>query len=175
MASRLRCVDPVERAREFAERAYGTNDALDHPLEVASLVASAGADDEVVEAAVLHDLLEDTDVTPAEIASEFGSRVAAPVSSMTEDESIEDYEQRKEEHRRRVRDAGRDVALLFVADKLSNARRMRRNQKKPDARKIAHYAATLEMMRSAYPDLPLLDELDEELAAVRADLQRSPA
>jgi hypothetical protein len=52
---------------------------------------------------------------------------------------------------------------------------MRRGQKQPDARKLGHYGATLEMMRAAYPDLPLLDELDSELRAVRAELQRSPA
>ena len=62
-----------------------------------------------------------------------------------------------------------------MADKLSNARRMRRAAKQPDASKIAHYAATLELMRSTYPDLPLLDELEAELDGLRADLQRSPA
>jgi hypothetical protein len=52
---------------------------------------------------------------------------------------------------------------------------MRRHAKQPEVRKIAHYAATLELMRSRYPDLPLLDELDEVLRALRSDLQRSPA
>jgi hypothetical protein len=40
---------------------------------------------------------------------------------------------------------------------------MRRGQKQPEAGKLAHYRATLETMRDAYPDLPLLDELEEEL------------
>jgi (p)ppGpp synthase/HD superfamily hydrolase len=142
---------------------------------VAELVRSAGSPDEVVAAAILHDILEDTGMEASEIAREFGSRVAAIVSTMTEDPSIEDYAARKQEHRRRAAAAGRDVALVFVADKLSNARRMRRGQKDPDAGKVAHYAATLDLMRSKYPDLKLLDELEREPSLLRADLQRSPA
>jgi (p)ppGpp synthase/HD superfamily hydrolase len=168
-------VDLVERAREFAAEAYGSSRELEHPIEVAGLVRDAGFGEETQAAAVLHDLIEDTDVDAAAIAAEFGSNVAALVSSMTEDESIEDYAARKEEHRRRAAAAGRDVAGIFVADKISNAGRMRRGQKKPRARKIAHYAATLELMRQAYPDLPVLDQLAEELTALRAELQRSPA
>lgn len=168
-------MDLVERAREFARNAYGSDTALDHPLEVADLVKRAGAPEEVVAAAVLHDLIEDTDATAAEIAREFGSRIAALVSTMTEDQSIGEYEERKREHRERSSAAGRDVALLFVADKLSNARRMRRAQKQPDAEKLAHYGATLDLMRRTHPGLPLLDDLDRELRALREDLQHQPA
>ena len=139
-------------------------------------MAGAGADEEVQAAALLHDLVEDTGTALGEIAAEFGSCVAAIVSAMTEDDTIEDYAERKREHRARACAAGREVALMFVADKLSNARRMRRAQKEPDARKIAHYGATLETMRRAYPDLPLLGDLDAELVALRVDMQRtSPA
>lgn len=123
-----------------------------------------GSDDEELwAAALLHDLVEDTDVELADIADAFGSRVAGLVEAMTEDGSIADYGERKQEHRLRVRDAGRDASIVFVADKLSNARRMRRGQKEAEPRKLKHYAATLATMRDAYPDLPLLDELDEEL------------
>ena len=43
---------------------------------------------------------------------------------------------------------------------------MRSGRKRRDARRIAHYAATLELMRATYPDLPLLDELAEALGAL---------
>jgi (p)ppGpp synthase/HD superfamily hydrolase len=161
-------VDLVERARKFAAGAYGSRGELQHPIEVAGLLRDARFGEETQAAAVLHDLIEDTDVDAASIAAEFGSNIAALVSSMTEDESIEDYAARKDEHRRRAVAAGRDVAAIFVADKISNARRMRRGQKELDARKIAHYAATLELMRQVYPDLPLLDQLAEELTALRS-------
>jgi (p)ppGpp synthase/HD superfamily hydrolase len=156
-------VDLPPRARSFASEAYSRQNELAHPEEVEDLVRRAGADEDVRAAALLHDLVEDTDVQTGEIAREFGSHVAAYVAAMTEDTSIEDYLDRKDEHRHRARDAGREVALLFVADKLSNVRRMKRGQKKPDLRKVEHYRATLELMRERYPDLPLLDELEDEL------------
>jgi (p)ppGpp synthase/HD superfamily hydrolase len=161
--STLTSVDVARRARAFAADAYESDQELAHPLEVATLVGPS--DEELWAAAVLHDLVEDTDVELPEIAAEFGSRVAALVGAMTEDGSIQDYGERKQEHRLRARDAGRDAALVFVADKLSNARRMRRGQKEQEARKLDHYAETLNTMRAAYPDLPLLPELGSELRA----------
>jgi (p)ppGpp synthase/HD superfamily hydrolase len=168
-------MDLVARARTFALRAYGSEDELVHPLDVARLVEAAGASDDVVAAAVLHDVIEDTDVDAAQIAAELGSRMAALVSSLTEDESIPGYSERKADLRIRACAAGPDTALIFVADKLSRVRRMRRSQKEPKQRKLAHYEATLALARSEYPELPLLDQLRKELVALRAELRRVPA
>lgn len=151
----------ASRARRFAAQAYGSEQDLEHPTEVAALVGSG--DEELWAAALLHDLVEDTDVELSDIGDEFGPRVAGLVEAMTEDGSISDYGERKEEARCRARDAGRDASLIFVADKLSNIRRMRRGQKEPEQRKLDHYAATVRTMKDAYPDLPLLPELEEEL------------
>lgn len=164
-----------ETARTFAAATYESDADFEHALEVAELVEGAGCGPEVVAAALLHDILEDTDVGLSELESRFGPRVAALVSALTEDESIDDYEARKAEHRRRVCLGGRDAALLFVADKLSNSSRMRRKQKKPKLRKIAHYTETMELIGAHYPDLPLVDELERELEALRLELQRAPA
>ena len=164
----------VERARAYAANAYGSEAELEHPLEVARLVARAGFPPEVVAAAVLHDIVEDTEVEVPELAARFGSYIAALVSTLTEDESISGYAERKRELRGRASAAGRDACVIFVADKLSNARRMRGGKKDPKARKVAHYAATLELMRTEHPDLPLLGELEREIAALRA-AQRSHA
>jgi (p)ppGpp synthase/HD superfamily hydrolase len=166
-------VDLASRARAFAADAYGSPKELEHPTEVAMLV---GADDpEVWAAAILHDLVEDTGVDIGEIAGEFGSRVAALVAAMTEDGSIADYRERKAEARRRACGAGRDAATLFVADKLSNARRMRRGQKEAEPKKLEHYRLTLQTMKAAYPDLPLLAPLEKELSLREAVPVSGPA
>jgi (p)ppGpp synthase/HD superfamily hydrolase len=154
-------VNLPSRARAFAAQAYGSGQELEHPSEVASLVGSD--DQELWAAAILHDVIEDTDAEIGDIEREFGPRVADLVATMTEDGSIADYHQRKEEHRGRARDSGRDAATLFVADKLSNARRMRRGQKQADPLKLEHYRLTHDTMKETHPDLPLLDELDQEL------------
>lgn len=168
-------MDAADRAREFASNAYDSSEELEHPSEVAALVDGAGGSDEQVVAALLHDLVEDTDVDLPAIRSEFGAEVERLVRALTEDESLDDYLERKQEARLRARDAGPEAALIFVADKLSNARRMRRARKQPQGMKLAHYAATAKLMRESFADLPLIPELEAELDAIRRELGRLPA
>src|SRR4051794_29981788 len=81
-------LDICSRARDFVRARSSDERELDHPAEVRELVRGTGADDELQAAALLHDLVEDTDTELAAIASEFGSRVGSFVDAMTEDESI---------------------------------------------------------------------------------------
>jgi (p)ppGpp synthase/HD superfamily hydrolase len=159
-------MDLVGRAGAFARQAYGPQTDLAHPLEVSRLVAATGAPDELTAAALLHDVLEDTAAAPQQIAADFGSRITALVCALTEDDTIGNYQRRKADLRARACAAGPDAGLIFVADKLSNARRMRRGQKAFKKRKVAHYQATLELMRREQPSLPLLDPLERELSAL---------
>jgi (p)ppGpp synthase/HD superfamily hydrolase len=122
-------MDLVGRAHEFARQAYGAEGDLAHPLEVSRLVESTGAPDVLVAAALLHDVLEDTDVTRDRLSQAFGSRVAALVCALTEDDTLGNYRARKADLRSRACSAGPDAGLIFLADKLSNVRRMRRGQK----------------------------------------------
>ena len=52
--------------------------------------------------------------------------MAEIVSALTEDDRIDDYEERKDEHRRRVEAAGPVAVAVYAADKLANLRDMRR-------------------------------------------------
>ena len=85
-----------------------------------------------------------------------------------EDGSIRSYSERKADLRTRSIAGCAETALVAVADKVSNARRMRRGEKAPKQRKVAHYEATLALVSGAYPDLPLLDLLGKELRMLRA-------
>jgi guanosine-3',5'-bis(diphosphate) 3'-pyrophosphohydrolase len=117
--------DVASRAHDGQQRKDNGAPYLTHPLRVAELVDAAGFDEEVVAAALLHDVVEDSDVDSPQIAQRFGPRVAEVVSALTEDESIADYEQRKAENRDRVEAAGADAAAVYTADKLANLRDMR--------------------------------------------------
>ena len=59
-----------------------------HPMEVALIVAQLTNDPEVIAAAYLHDVLEDTSVTPEELGAAFGSRVLSFVQAESEDKSL---------------------------------------------------------------------------------------
>ncbi len=130
----------VTRAVIFAAEAHdgqvrkGTDiPYIVHPIEAAAIAAGMTNDPEVISAAVLHDTVEDTDVTREQIEAEFGSRVAALVAAESEnkreDQKAQDtWKIRKQEtidHLRRTTD--RDVKILALADKLSNLRAIYRD------------------------------------------------
>lgn len=96
---------------------------LHHPIEVANLLAYAteGANPVLVAAGVLHDVLEDTDTTAAELRAVFGHEVASLVGEVTDPKGLAEHERRMRqiEH---VRELSMDARLLKIADKTSNIR-----------------------------------------------------
>src|SRR3954462_1081604 len=90
---------PAARAAvEWASRMHADQRRRDeapfilHPLEVAELLSSSGYGDDVVTAAVLHDLVENTSATIDDVGDRFGDAVARLVAAVTEDPAIADYE-----------------------------------------------------------------------------------
>lgn len=118
----------IRKAADFATRAHegtfrkGTQiPYIFHPMEVAQIVAMITDDQELIAAAYLHDVLEDTDVTAEEIEKEFGSYVLQLVLQKTEDKALS-WRERKGQTIRHLPGATRDVKILALADKLSNLR-----------------------------------------------------
>jgi (p)ppGpp synthase/HD superfamily hydrolase len=147
---------------------------ITHPVTVAELLHDAGFDDEVIAAALLHDVVEDTEMGPDEIAERFGDRVAEVVEALSEDEGIQDYEERKREHREQVEESGRDAIAIYIADKLSNLRDMRRiyaeegetiasRFKAPLDVRVRLWRDDLETAKRSAPDLPYLGDFEREL------------
>ena len=156
------------RAYEFALRAHhgparrGDTD-IDHPVSVARLLDGAGFGDEVVAAALLHDVVEDTARGLSELEDEFGPEVRGLVEAMTEDAEIGDYEERKAEHRKRVLSSGAGPASIYAADKLARVRAYSESGDPVPAHRLDHYWDTLELFASRRPELPFLSELAAEL------------
>lgn len=166
--------DLPQRAFDFAARAHhgpareGDTD-IDHPVAVARLLYVAGFGDEVIAAALLHDVVEDTAKGLAELEASFGAEVRALVEAMTEDKSIEDYEERKAEHRQRVLAAGAAAASIYAADKLAQTRSHLRSRKPMPAHRLDHYWDTLRLFARRRPELPFLSELAAELPQVEEE------
>lgn len=167
------------RAYEFALRAHhgpaseGTTE-IDHPVAVARLLDGAGFGDEVVAAAFLHDVVEDTGRGLNGIAAEFGDEVRSMVEAMTEDETIADYADRKAEHRERVLAAGAGPASIYAADKLASVRMYRETDRPVRMDRLEHYWDTLELFLSRRPELPFLEELARELPELRPEPEGEP-
>jgi guanosine-3',5'-bis(diphosphate) 3'-pyrophosphohydrolase len=180
--------EPVRRALKMAGEAHagqirngsGGMPYIEHPIAVAELLSERGFGDEVLAAALLHDVVEDSAISVAEVRERFGGKVADLVEALTDDETIEPYERRKDEHRRRVAAAGPDALAIYAADKLSNVRTLRgayasqgesvgKEFKVPLDVKMAVWEADLEMLRDILPSLPFLDDLEAELANLREE------
>ena len=71
------------RAHEGQRRRGESTPYIIHPMEVAAICASMTSDEDVLAAAVLHDTVEDTDVTVEEIREIFGDEIADAVALMT--------------------------------------------------------------------------------------------
>jgi (p)ppGpp synthase/HD superfamily hydrolase len=142
---------------------------IDHPVAVAQLLDAAGFGDEVVAAAFLHDVVEDTSEGLDQIEADFGPEVRGLVEAMTEDETIGDYEDRKAEHRQRVLAAGAGPASIYAADKLARVRAFRESGDPIDEQRLDHYWDTLELFTRRRPELPFLSELAAELPELDPD------
>jgi (p)ppGpp synthase/HD superfamily hydrolase len=144
---------------------------ITHPIEVASLLYGAGAADGVIAAGVLHDTIEKTDTDRAELRRRFGTRTAALVAAVTEDEHITGYATRKEALRRQAEAAGPEALMVFAADKISKVRELPVERPGIEAetvsrtrqRRLTHYRHCLEMLERHLADSPLVIQLRAEL------------
>ena len=129
----------LDRAIEFAVRAHAGTERrgkgfpyIVHPMEAMEIVATMTSDQELLAAAALHDTVEDTAVTLAEIRAQFGDRIAELVASesdaQVEGESETDtWRARKLAGLKRLSSASRDAKIVALGDKLSNMRAIARD------------------------------------------------
>jgi len=168
-------IDRVTEAIEFAAAKHGDQQRptavpyLEHLLEALQvLVVGAGVTDtDVLAAAVLHDVVEDTPVGNDELAERFGPRVAELVGWVTIPEAgpCEDPAEVKEATLRHLAAAPKDAILVKLADRLSNVQTLR--SLRPE-RQRAYYAQTVRYI------VPLADA-DPFFAAWYRDWQAAHA
>lgn len=155
---------------------------VEHPITVAARLEEHGYGDEVLAAALLHDVIEDSDATLDGLREKFGEGVAGMVGVLTDDETIDSYRERKAEHRERVAAAPGEAMAIYGADKLTNVCTLRaayedegdavRDEfKVPIELKLEIWEADLELLREKAPEVPFLDALGEELSRFRARLE----
>jgi guanosine-3',5'-bis(diphosphate) 3'-pyrophosphohydrolase len=184
--------DLVKDALEMARRAHagqlrrGSDGRpyIDHPLAVAELLSEHRYSDEVLAAGLLHDVVEKSEIEIGGVRERFGDVVGDLVEAMTEDESIPSYEDRKEEHRRRVAASDPAARAIFAADKLTNVSMLREayaligegvseELAVPLDLKIYIWEADLEMLFDEAPEMRLTDELADQMVGLWGDRFRS--
>lgn len=123
----------INKAYELAEKAHGDQKRISgipyvlHPTSVACIVAQFGMDSDSIIAALLHDVVEDTEYTLEYIRKEFGKDVANIVDGVTKISKIKLYtreEQQAENVRKMLIAMSNDIRVIIVklADRLHNMR-----------------------------------------------------
>ena len=105
-----------------ARRSDGEVPYVSHPFHVALILARLGAEPRVLQAALLHDAVEDSaDWTAERVEREFGPDVARTVAELTEDKS-RTWTERKRAQIDHVASSSLDAVAVKAADKLHNLR-----------------------------------------------------
>jgi guanosine-3',5'-bis(diphosphate) 3'-pyrophosphohydrolase len=123
----------IHRAFTFAEKAHrgqlrkSGEEFINHPWAVASICARLHLDEQTIAAALLHDVVEDTDVELDEIRTEFGNEIAQLVDGVTKLTRIQ-FQSREqaetENYRKMIVAMAQDVRVILIklADRLHNMR-----------------------------------------------------
>ena len=136
-----------------------------HPLNVAYILASIGMDDNTLCAALLHDVVEDTDVTQKDLTDLFGQEISDMVAGVTKLSTIQFAtleETQVENYRRMFLAMGKDIRVILIklADRLHNMRTLKYLKRE---RQIANAKETLELYA------PLANRLG--LYSIKAELE----
>ena len=118
----------AHKHRDQRRKGADASPYINHPIAVANVLANeAGITNAtILAAALLHDTIEDTDTTAAELEAEFGPRIAAIVVEVTDDKAL-DKPVRKQLQIEHAATLSRPAQLVKIADKICNIRDMGRS------------------------------------------------
>ena len=174
------------RAAHDGQTRYDGTPYLEHPIRVADLLDREGLGEPVLAAALLHDAVEDSELTVGEVVERFGLEIGEIVAALTEDASIEDWAERKDALRAQVVAAGGPAAAVYAADKLEKLRETREMYESYGEEAInLHKAPSLDLRVRAWRDdleaargagvaAGLLEPLADELRRFEAERRRAP-
>jgi len=127
----------VQKAYEYASKNHegqfrkSGEPYIIHPVNVAYTLATIDLDEETICAALLHDVVEDTEVTHQNIIKEFGEQIANLVEGVTKltqfQQNITVKEQQVEDYRKMFLAMGKDIRVILIklADRLHNMRTLK--------------------------------------------------
>jgi guanosine-3',5'-bis(diphosphate) 3'-pyrophosphohydrolase len=113
----------ADKHRDQRRKDANASPYINHPIALAELLWREGGvrDTRVIAAALLHDTIEDTNTTAAELRRHFGREIAGIVLEVTDDTSLP-REERKQLQIEHARHASRRAKLVKLADKICNVR-----------------------------------------------------
>jgi (p)ppGpp synthase/HD superfamily hydrolase len=157
---------------EFQSTGDNPKPVILHTMRLAMDLYRRGYETRIVVAALLHDLIEDTAITPLDIREEFGEQVLEIVEATTFDETIEDRYDRFKDTFRRCKEQGREALVVKAADILDNSDYYHLASTEEDRQylvdKMQHF---IDVAASKIGEEPIHIELKEKLAKVKSKLE----
>ncbi|MBT2679401.1 HD domain-containing protein [Bacillus sp. ISL-35] len=130
-------MDLIDKALQIASMAhegqYRKNTKIpyiSHPVAVGMILLGAGYRKEMVAAGILHDTVEDTDLSLEDIEREFGKDIAFLVEGCSEPDKSLSWEERKQHTIDFLKNAPEEIRVVACADKLHNVRSIRLDAEK---------------------------------------------
>ena len=165
-------VDKLKKAYEFAESAHATQKRhsgdpyISHPIAVANILAELRLDGPTITTALLHDTIEDTNITYRDVENKFGKEIADLVDGVTKLSKLENQGKEitlGENFRKLILATAKDIRVLLVklADRLHNMRT------------ISSIASDEKRMRIAKETMEIYSPLAERLGmhSIRDELE----
>ena len=165
----------AHKHRDQRRKDVGASPYINHPIALATVLADEGgiSDTTILCAAVLHDTLEDTDTSEAELVATFGPAITAIVMEVTDDKTLEKAERKRlqVEHAAHI---SHEAKLVKLADKICNLRAILASPPAewPAARKEDYFAwagAVVDNLRGVHPGLEALFDAVQARSSELAD------
>lgn len=159
------------RADQFAEKAHagqtrgnGKTPYITHPRAVVAILHDAGITDEaMLQAALLHDTIEDCGVTHAHLVAEFGHDVADLVAELTNDPAVP-YAGKTAAQATKARTMSARAAAVKIADKAANLRDILSDPPNWSAeRKRKYFADARQVVQAMGAKHPVLVDIFEQI------------
>ncbi|PLS03104.1 HD domain-containing protein [Neobacillus cucumis] len=122
-------MDIIEKALQMAAKAHSKQQRkgsdipyIVHPVAVGMILMKAGYDESFIAAGILHDTVEDTEISLNDIHREFGLEIARIVDGCSEPDKSLSWEERKTHTIEYLKDAPMEIRAVACADKLHNVR-----------------------------------------------------
>jgi hypothetical protein len=174
----------AESAHHSQRRPIDGRPFLDHATEVATFLHEAAFDDDLIAVGLLHDAVERGTLTEEQLRTEMGESIATLVLTLTEDATIDSFEERKAALRDQVKAGGGLAVTVFAADKLSDIVGLRRGMQRfgdEIEERMAtsvtgmadHYRESVELIESARPGSAFLPALRVQLDRLTAETTAS--
>jgi guanosine-3',5'-bis(diphosphate) 3'-pyrophosphohydrolase len=163
----------AEKHRHQRRKDRDASPYINHPIALADVLANEGgiSDSDVLAAALLHDTIEDTKTSAAELESHFGAKIKNIVLEVTDDKSLA-KDERKRRQIEHARDISPEAKLVKLADKICNLRDILASPPAdwPADRKMAYFDWAAQVIGNIRGIHPGLETVFDGLYARRGEL-----